>query len=344
VTRIVWCRQDGERSESSNEGTLCLGAAAAPFASPPSRATFQELFRAHYPAIHGLLDGRAEPGLALLATGEDGAEACGFFPARDHAPNPVILGRHGCADVFLPSDPRVSLRHLALVVLPQRGRDAVAFRVLDLRTPLAFADEAGSRLEAVEASGPVLLWLGSVGVFLFPTGLGEAGWPEDAEEAWARVPPRRFLEKAAAPAHRAPAAIRSLGEPATATATLVHTFPGPGFASLPQGDPEPPRGELLVASDRGRVAVSVGDRAARRGVLLGRYERCDTAGLAVLDDPALSRAHLLILEIDGALHAVDASSKNGTWAGGERIRTCRLAPGTRLALAGKATVEWRAFH
>jgi pSer/pThr/pTyr-binding forkhead associated (FHA) protein len=41
---------------------------------------------------------------------------------------------------------------------------------------------------------------------------------------------------------------------------------------------------------------------------------------------------------------VDASSKNGTWAGGERIRTRRLAPGTRLALAGKATVEWRAFH
>ena len=64
----------------------------------------------------------------------------------------------------------------------------------------------------------------------------------------------------------------------------------------------------------------------------------------VLDDPALSRVHLLILEIDGALHAVDASSKNGTWAGGERIRTRRLAPGTRLALAGTATVEWRAFH
>ncbi len=342
MTRIVWCRQDGERSESSNEGTLCLGAAADSFASPPSRATFQELFRAHYPAIRGLLDGRAEPGLALLATGEDGAEACGFFPARDHAPNPVILGRHGCADVFLPSDPRVSLRHLALVVLPRSGRDGVAFRALDLRTPLAFADEAGSRLEAVEASGPVLLWLGSVGVFLFPTGHGEASWPEDAEEAWARVPPRRFLEKAAAPGHRAGAVVRPLGEPAAAT--LVHTFPGPEFASLPEGPPEPPRGELLVASDRGHVAVSVSDRAARRGVLLGRYERCDTAGLAVLDDAALSRVHLLVLEVDGALHAVDTSSRNGTWAGGQRIRSRRLAPGTRLALAGKATVEWRAFH
>jgi hypothetical protein len=79
-------------------------------------------------------------------------------------------------------------------------------------------------------------------------------------------------------------------------------------------------------------------------VLLGRYDRCDTAGLPVLIDPALSRVHLLVLELDGALYGIDTASRNGSWSGADRVRATRLLPGLRLSLAGKATVEWRPIH
>jgi hypothetical protein len=262
----------------------------------------------------------------------------------------LIVGRHSSADVFLPADPRLSLRHLALLLHRREGEASGAFRVLDLRTAHAFADEDWSPLEAVEARGPVLLWCASLGFLLFPTGGTSTTWPEDAEAAWSRIPERRYVERTpAAELGQGPAAgvrVRHVPPPdgdAGAT-TLVSTFAGPTFPSLTLDESDPPRGELLVRSASGRVAVRMGGRAARRGVLLGRYDRCDTAGLSVLLDRALSRVHLLVLELDGALYGIDTASRNGTWCGGQRVRAVRIQPGLSLSLAGKATVEWHPFH
>jgi hypothetical protein len=349
VTRIIWSRRDLERDESSNDQTLCLPVPTSLAPGPPFDASFEQLFRDHYAALRRLLDGRSEPGLALLVVSSSGAEASGWFAAKDRVVNPLIVGRHTSAHVFLPGDRSLSLRHLALVLHRREEGGAVAFRVLDLRTALAFADEERSRLEAVEARGPVLLWCGSLGFLLFPTGAGPSAWPEDAQAAWAAVPERRYVEKTPADPGDVPAArvsVRPL-EPAPAdpgATTLVNTFAGPVFPSLDPEESDPPRGELLVASRSGRVAVRLGARAARRGVLLGRYERCDTSGLPVLTDLALSRVHLLVLELDGALYAIDTASRNGSWCGGERVRATPLRPGLLVSLAGKATVEWRPFH
>jgi hypothetical protein len=64
----------------------------------------------------------------------------------------------------------------------------------------------------------------------------------------------------------------------------------------------------------------------------------------VLIDAVLSRVHLLVLELDGALYAIDTASTNGSWCGRDRVRATRLQPGLRVSLGGKATVEWRPFH
>ncbi len=126
--------------------------------------------------------------------------------------------------------------------------------------------------------------------------------------------------------------------------TLVNSFAGPVFPSLEPDASDPARGELRVVSPSGSVALGLGAEAARRGVLLGRYERCDTAGLPVLVDHGLSRVHLLVLEIDGALYGIDTASTNGSWSGQERAGCLPLRAGAPVSLAGKATVEWRPFH
>jgi hypothetical protein len=95
----------------------------------------------------------------------------------------------------------------------------------------------------------------------------------------------------------------------------------------------------VVQSEDGQTSLPLGATAARRGVLLGRYERCDAAGLPVLSDAALSRVHLLLLELEGALYALDTASTNGSWAGAQRMRSARVEPGLRFALARRAFVE-----
>ena len=48
-------------------------------------------------------------------------------------------------------------------------------------------------------------------------------------------------------------------------------------------------------------------QAIRDGILLGRYARCDGAGL--LDDPSMSRVHALLLCIDDTVLVVDTASR-----------------------------------
>jgi pSer/pThr/pTyr-binding forkhead associated (FHA) protein len=349
VTRVLWSRWQLERESASNDQTTVLGGRLGLRESAPPDGTFEELFRAHYAALRALLNGRTQPGLALLVVSPEGIEASGWFAARDAAVNSLTVGRHSSADVFLPSDTRLSLRHLVLLLHQGQDEEPAGFRVLSLRTPVATVDEGNTPLEALDARGPVLLRTASIALLLFPTGGTAHTWPEDPEAAWSKVPPRFYCEKTRAGPR--PEAARGVGvrwvapeDADSGVATLVTTLPGPVFPSLTLQEDEPTRGELVVSSSCGRVGVRLGPHASRRGILLGRYDRCDTAGLPVLSDPALSRVHLLVLEVDGALYGIDTASRNGTWCGAERVRAVRIQPGLRLSLAGRAAVEWSPFH
>lgn len=93
---------------------------------------------------------------------------------------------------------------------------------------------------------------------------------------------------------------------------------------LPAAGPGPGR-RLVVEGDAGCVELGRRDR-----LLLGRAPGCDL----VLGGPGVSRAHLAIFRRAGELWAEDLGSRNGTWAGGERVALRRLADGDVLRLAG----------
>ncbi len=203
MSRIVWSKRESERADAPDEGTLFFGGLRGPpfgftlqdaFPAP----SFQEVFLGNYAAIRTLLNGHAEPGLSLVVANREGLQASAWFEARDRDINPLIIGRHSAADIFLPSDPELSLRHLAVLLHGRRSGGQVRFRVLDLRTPTAFADEKGARLEAVEAQGPLMLHCASFAILFFPTNAADAPWPKEPEEAWKRIPERRYLESASA--------------------------------------------------------------------------------------------------------------------------------------------------
>jgi hypothetical protein len=355
MTRAVWLRRELDRAETSNDGTLLPSFFRIPIADPSAGldlgASFEKAFLVHYSAIRELLNARKEDGLGLVAAGPDGLEASAWFAAKPDEANPLILGRHSSAEVFLPSDPALSLRHLAVILHRQGVGSPVRFRILDLRTPTGFQDERGRTLEALASEGPLMVRCASFVIMMFPTGAASPPWSEDPQKAWARIPERLYTAARVAGDEGMPKDapwIWHMGsEPDLAdpgAATLVPSFPGPMFATRDLAASDPARGELLVGSRAGQAALRLGALAAAQGILLGRYERCDTAGIPAFSDAALSRVHLLVIELDGALYAVDTASTNGSWRGSESIRSVKLLPGAGLRLARDARVEWRPFH
>jgi hypothetical protein len=201
-----------------------------------------------------------------------------------------------------------------------------------------------------------MLRFASQTALLFPTGGSEEPWPEEGHAAWQKIPERTHLECATAHPERwfdladrrprrAPEALDASGGPPTVSTS----FPGPAFP-LPalldrdMAGTDCVRGEIIVRCAKRRVSLRMGETAMRQGVLLGRYDRCDNGGVAVLADERLSRVHLLLVEMGGAFYAVDTASKNGVWQGSRRVHVVRLEPGLELTLADQASVEWRSFH
>jgi hypothetical protein len=74
------------------------------------RGSFEVVFRRHYAAIRKILAAHSEPGLALVVASQDGIEASAWVNAEVDGISPLILGRHNAAEIFLPSDPELSLR------------------------------------------------------------------------------------------------------------------------------------------------------------------------------------------------------------------------------------------
>lgn len=343
--------------QARNEGTVVgvrlsdlrlLDAEAKAFdVEPEAPAGFEELFRANVDAI-ATAHARhvATPGV-LVAAVVPGAGVRGTcWLEAGKTMRSAIIGRHEHADLHLTGDPSLSLRHLAVLVRrDEESASGVRVRAIDLRSGLRFRDEAGRALSSVSANGPLFLRASAFRLFLLPTGNGHV-IPSDPDQAWELLAPRVFADARADEAEPTDAARPDRREGGAGLrrevpeVTVVTAEPAPvaEFVSL-LGDGEAPIGHLHVrtAGAWGRDAVvSLGAGAARRGVLLGRYDRCDGVFPAGALSDAVSRVHALFLLEAGRLHVVDAGSTNGTEHRGKRVRCHPLAPGDRIDLPAAA--------
>jgi len=105
--------------------------------------------------------------------------------------------------------------------------------------------------------------------------------------------------------------------------------------------PAPSVGVLTLRLSSGVFAMPVDDAMAKRGVLIGRGERCEV----VIFDGFVSRVHAVALSIDGVPHLIDCGSSKSVWhrTTNERARCGRLADGDVFDL-GNATLDWHAVQ
>jgi hypothetical protein len=350
----MWLREDSRRDRADNKSTIYLSGAGGGRGSVEmlSPQVFRDRFIRTYDPIYELVARCPRPGLAMVAVDHHGVAAAGYLAAKPRSINVGIVGRHTVADLFLDSDPSLSLRHLAVILHPTGPVDEPRLRLLDLRTSEAFKDERGRQLEGLETEGQAVISCGRYALYFFALEQDER-WPEDAAAAWDCLPERVYFDDEPAEPDRwsrrrvrgrRPARVEQpkIVRPGQRRPTFIHALPGPALAHqrmLNQG--EEPLGELRIRDLEGEGRIQIGSAALRSGVLIGRALRCDGNGLPTLRDQSISRVHLLVIEIAGKVYAIDAASSHGVRYRGEPVRLTRLDFGQAVELgAGLAKVSW----
>ncbi|MBX2797688.1 MAG: FHA domain-containing protein [Myxococcales bacterium] len=309
------------------------------------RPSCEVAFVTAWPAIRQICGSVRRRTLAIFAI--DDANTC-IHTLLDPHPTDIrtaIIGRHTAADLCLPKDEGISLRHLALVLHPTSPHDPhVRFRLLDLRTSLGLTDERGRPVEHLAADGPLLVQVGSYALVILPLE-PHRRWPLDPKKAWEQLPERRYTRETPGGGTRGAQQSEVLAAFAVPGTTGVQVVRGPRFAEIDlEGSSEQRVGRLEVRSPRGRSSLVLGQRALQGGVLLGRYDRCDNAGLPVLSDHRISRVHLLFLSVAGQVFVIDTASTNGVWSDNTVVRHRRLGAQEQLELGSElAHVSWSAY-
>ncbi len=349
-TRVVELARPDARAAADNRATLCLDVSSAGEAPFDPRALFIE----HYGRIRSTCLAFAEPGVSVFAFALDRGAWLGSMclAARPGEIRAGVVGRHTGADLLVDADSRLALRHLLYVIEPMPLSDAlrgeVRFRVMDLETGCAPTDEEGRSVASLTAEGPVFVRVRDVALLALVTG-DATDWPDKAEDAWSCLPERVFVEERLA-VGSLPRAL-PIREPAggkerLGRTTLVRVLEGPTHvASL--GSDETPCGRVRLVSHGTRRALAIGQETLRRGILVGRYERCHSQRGMPIADERVSRVHLMIVELAGKVCAIDLGSSNGSFAldavdgCAVALRAALMADGQRIGLAGAATtVAW----
>jgi hypothetical protein len=288
---------------------------------------------------------------AHLASGEPGFVVVGYSPEMersavrqiklgpDSAIEPVVVGRHECADLVLASNESLSLRH-ALVLLRADADGRPVTRVLDLRSGVGIADADGRHHYSIAADGPVCVSLAGSALMVIPSGteppLG-AG-PEAAFDAinWPEpVPwiPEHSVERRLAELSRKP------GSSSVVSVVVGGTGAGKPVIRRRGGKRA---GRLKLEFHGQSYEHHVDTYALRAGVLIGRYDRCDLSPITVEMPDVVSRVHALLISMEERVHIFDTGSTNGLTYEGFPVRGMALPdshPAT-FELADDVSMTW----
>ena len=302
---------------------------------PALPTSFRDAFCTHFQDIAGSLSQHLRSGAVAIAVEPERGLRGELWLQADDQLRAGIIGRHSRVDLRLDGDSSLSLRHMVLLA---RGQgEGVHLRLLDLRSNRGLVDEEEQLLQSVEACGPVFVRLSRHLLFVFPTPI-TVKLPDDPQEAWEALPPRVLIDRRARdPGDAEPIPV---GEPwgESSQVTIV-----PGVVSLEEplvGPDEGSCGELLFHGDGYDQSLAVGASALDRGVLLGRYRRCDSRDIRAFRDASISRVHGLVVRDGRRVCWIDTASTNRTKSDDRPVRVQQMDEGPGLRLPNGIDVSW----
>jgi hypothetical protein len=104
---------------------------------------------------------------------------------------------------------------------------------------------------------------------------------------------------------------------------------------------EKPVATVAVGSGANWEDVPVCRAELERGVLVGRYDRCDLMASTTWVSQEISRVHLLLLADGADVLAIDTGSTNGCTMEGMAFDVRRLGECADMTLASTLAVRWR---
>lgn len=307
---------------------------------PPLDA--HQLFVSHWQALRAALECHGRPGLLLLALDEiNGEIGRVWIEVTADKLRSITVGRHSRCDLVIPeARAEVSLRHLLL--LARRGSDGrIRSRLIELRTETAFSDESGRLLNAAVCEDTAFLRLGSLVLVLLPT--GAAPIAASADEAYAEIPKRIFLDERTgfAPPGEQLAALVDRSDPLTSNTAISSVAAPEVLRRLRAPEPADDVAALQLRYGHQRTQIAIAGGTLERGILIGRYSRCDL-GFDLSSAERLSRVHCLIIQDREGPVAIDTASSNHMTMDEQELRVIPLTPGTRWDLANELELTWLA--
>ncbi len=246
--------------------------------------------------------------LVILVSPNTHEKQVHFIPQLPNDPvKPLVIGRHQHADIVLQSDPKLSLRHV-LLLLKIDGSGQPTIRALDLRTPTGMKDQSGIEHYSIAANGPVVLRVANSALFIVPTMAPSETLPLenlDNLDSWP-IPIPWIPDDA-------PERTLSRNSEVTRNPSSMSLIRGRTGIGRPLISP-PMRNRVgMIRFEHRDICYdhAVDKPALRVGVLFGRYGRCDLSTNCAEIPRIVSRVHALFITIEDRLHVVDTGSSNG---------------------------------
>jgi hypothetical protein len=265
--------------------------------------SIEDLFSERQRMMASAVREEERPGLFVFAAHERFGHLARLWLEASDAPRAGTVGRHDEVDLALPLDESLSLRHLLFIV--RRAEGSIHFSALNLETPGGVQLESGQPVRLVESVGALFLRASEFVFFCIPTGQPVPWNPDDAQP-WSTLLPR-------AESH-----VESPDEPV----------------------PGRPIGKLEVRGLAGARGFRLDAASLRRGVLVGRADRCEVR----LPLDTISRVHAVMLQLGDEAFLVDAGSTNGIWRDERQVRIAQLVDGVTFDLGREVSLRWQAAH
>lgn len=251
-------------------------------------------------------------------------------------PVDVVVGRHSGCDLILGEDPSVALRH-ALVRFSSREQFGMRVRILELDSSLGLRDERGAPVKGLVADGSTYLRIGRYHLFASPLTAFEG---EQADYPPRRVHGACFLDIQPIPRRplRLRPRLRLVGVGHTSE-TRFWQIEGRICSTTLAEHGDDAIGSIILVGPERDVCARLTTNDLRRGVLVGRYERCQVALGEAFGCLEVSRVHLCLLLDEDGLWAIDLASTNGTTVDGQQGRTAMLGRTADIRL-GAVQLRW----